>query len=144
MVWVAIGRDLINPRGIACSVALVAVLLIAGSRLPFHWLDFWEHRHPILRGLGLAGPGYTLLVTLGNMNEIYSFRLWKEFVLPIGGSPFTSVHAAALSASVYLFATQIYFLVTPLPEDAERIVQGQAFISFDEAVRRAQVLFQNK
>ena len=108
---------------------------------PNRWLAFWEARHHRLRGVILAFLGYTALVTVAFFHELYSLRVWADLLFYMEGSPFTSLHAAALAGAAFAYTTQSYCRDVPPPQDSETVRSGQNPITHEEARQRIEKLF---
>ena len=133
MFCVAIGRHLLNPKGIlllaAALVPLVAIALTGPARL----FEKWEQVPNLVRGICLGILAYIAVVTIGNFAELYNFRLWLDFLLLRGGAPWSSVHSVALVGALYAIASQAYDQPLSIPPDEERIVSGHRLLPVDQA-----------
>lgn len=141
MFSVAIGPQLLRPKGLLL-LATVAVPLVGAARLISpRWLFRWERLHYRLRGALVASFAYVLVVSLGHYSEIYNFRLWLEFLLPLRASPWTSIHSVGAVAFGCFYSSQFYFLNVNPPADHEQVRSGQPLISHADAQRRSDELF---
>lgn len=131
---------LLNPKGLLLGVGLAVSFVAAALVIPHRWFFRWEALNWLLRALVLSALTYAFVVTVGNFGELYNFRVWLEFLLPQGASPFTPTHATAVVLGMYIFTTQDYKLSASTSPDKERVLSGQPTIPFEEAQRRARKL----
>ena len=134
-----IAPKLANPQASILLVAIVGGALGINQAVPLRTFERWDRWHRHLRATLVAIPAYVILVTVGKAEELYNFRLWGEFLIPTGFSPWTWTNTTAALAALSAAASQFYWPSRPIL-DSEQFIRGSRLISFGEAFRRAALL----
>lgn len=131
-----------GPQSVLAALGLMVLPLVLLLTMPEKWLAHWLQTPRFIRRLLLALAAYVMVVTASGFQDLHTFRLWGDLLLPGGLAPWTPAHAAGLSAALTAFTSQKAspYVTPPLPPDTEVLVRGADFIPFDEARRQAAAL----
>ena len=129
-----------GPKVLLMVVALFLPFFLLLMRRPARGFVLWDKVHFKIRMLSCAAFGYVAAVTIGNFHELYNFRLWWEFLIPLNQTPWSSINSASLLVGASAAATQYYWQEQSVPPDSSRELDKTGLISQAQAEREAQGL----